>query len=317
MKYKSFEVEEEVLVGRDKFLDLSFPAEYELDFNVMNYLGDLLSDGEISALRNGRKEKVSINENGKGKISIPPGEYELIIRLENEEIAKQKVNVLGDKEIDIVTSHGSFFHNIVISLAILLAIFSILFIIWKRKYSIGLKLILIALLIIALISPWWVLNGDDGTTSTITQTLLYPPRIVTLSSSKEVLGGDVSQVPAEVTMVLSLLSILLAISSLLIFLTIFTKDKLRKTTIIFSILSIILLIFSISIFFYAMGQITEVGVGSFMGSGDIDTSLPGISENEILPSTWGPGIGFYLGILVFVVIVFIALFKKFKPRFLK
>jgi hypothetical protein len=61
-----------------------------------------------------------------------------------------------------------------------------------------------------------------------------------------------------------------------------------------------------------MGQITEVGVGSFIGSSDLETSLPGIAESKILPSSWGPGIGFYLGVLSVIILVLVSLFGKFK-----
>ena len=316
MKYKSFEVEKEISIDKDKTLDLIFPAEYELDFNVMNSYGDFLSDGKISVFRNGKIESESINENGKTKISIPPGRYKVTVYSEGKEIAKQEIDVRGGKEIDILTLQESFLHTIVFYLAIVLAIFSIIFMLWKKKFYAGMKLLVIALLIIALVSPWWILNGDDGTTSTTTKTFLIPSKIITLSSSSDVLGGDVSQVPPEVTMVLGLLSIILAVSCLIIFITIFTKDRFRKTTMLFSILSIVLLIVTLSIFFYAMGQITDVGVGSFMGSDDLETSLPGIAEREILPSSWGPGIGFYLGIIAFVVLVVISVYKKIKTKFL-
>jgi len=70
-----------------------------------------------------------------------------------------------------------------------------------------------------------------------------------------------------------------------------------------------------------MGQITEVGVGNFMGSGNLETNLPGIAESEILSSSWGPGIGFLLAIISFVIIVILffqkRLFSFFKilPKF--
>ena len=85
---------------------------------------------------------------------------------------------------------------------------------------------------------------------------------------------------------------------------------------VLSILSMVFLIVSVLIFFYAMGQITEVGVGSFMGSGELDTNLPGIAESRVLPSSWGPGIGFILAIISFVIILLI-LFQKRLSSLLK
>jgi len=116
-------------------------------------------------------------------------------------------------------------------------------------------------------------------------------------------------------MVLGLLSLLIIISSLIIFITIFSKNKFRKTTALLSVLSVLLLIVTISIFLYAMSMLTEVGVGSFIGSGDLDTSFPGLAENKILPSNWGPGIGFYLGVIGVVILAIVSLQKKITARF--
>jgi len=309
MKYKSFEVNKETIIEKDKFLELIFPAEYELDFNTMDSYGYPLSKGKISVQRNGKSNIASIYENGIAKMSVPPGNYEVSVYSDDNEIAKQGINVRGDKEIDILTSQESLFHTVIIYIGIIIVILSIILMIWKKKYYAGLKLLVIALLIIALVSPWWVLNGDNANTSTETKTLLYPPKIISLSSSSDILGGDISQVPSEVTLVLSLLSILLTISCLLIFITIFTKNRFRRISFLFSIISVVLLVVLLSIFFYVMGQITEVGVGSFMGSGDLETSLPGIAESEILPSSWGPGVGFILTLISFV-LIFLFLFQK-------
>jgi hypothetical protein len=319
MKYKSFEVEEKVSIPDQRSIDLLFPAEYDLDFDAMNSYGYSLSDGEIALHRNLKSERISINKDGKAKISVPPGQYKVIVYSENKDIAKQEINVRGDKEIDILTSQESFLHNVIIYLGIIFLIFSVIFLLLKKKYNSGIKLFVLALLIISLFSPWWVLNGDNANTVTSTKTFLIPPRIMTLSSSPDLIGGDVSQVPSEITLVLTLLSILLAISCLLIFITTLLKNKFKKTNTVFSILNIILLILTITLFYYVMGQITEVGVGSFIGSGDLETNLPGIAESEILESSWGPGTGFILAIisLLFFILLFfqkrlVKLFKTFK-----
>jgi len=310
MKFKSFEIDHKVSISEDKSIEVLFPAEYELNFDTMDSYGYSLSDGEIILRRNRKTESVSIDNNGNAKIIVPPGQYEIELNSENKEIAKQEIIVRGDKEIEILSSQESFLHNLIFYLGIILTLFSIIFMIWKRNYKTGLKLFILALLVISLFSPWWILNGENGNIETSTKTLLFPPRIVTLSSSSELIGGDVSQVPSEVTLILTLLSILLVVSCLTIFITIFTKEKLRKTNIALSIISVILLIFTVLIFFYAMGQITEVGVGSFIGSGELETSLPGIAENEILPSNWGPGIGFIITIISLIIMLFLFFQKR-------
>jgi len=317
MSYKSFDLEESVSIDKDISLNLMFPAEYNIDFNIMNSYGDYLSDGEIAISRNGETKTKEIDQNGKTVFTVPPGEYEIVVFSDDEEIAKQKVIVRGDKKIDIVTSQGSLFHTIIIYLGIILAIFSFIILFWKRKIYTGMKLLSIAFIIIALVSSWWVVNGDDGITSTTTNTFLIPSNIVTFTSSSNILGGDVSQVPEEVTMVLGLLSILLSVTGLLVFISIFTKKRLRKTTIILSILSIVLVIASVSIFFYAMSQLTEASVGSFIGSGDLEITIPGIAESKIIACSWAPGIGFYMGIIAVFCLIITLFDKKLEKCFIK
>ena len=108
-------------------------------------------------------------------------------------------------------------------------------------------------------------------------------------------------------MVLSLLSMLLAFSGLLIGLSLLTKNRFRKTTIMISTISVLLLITTISIFFYTMSQLTEIGVGSFMGKGELETTLPGVASSEMIMSNWGPSIGFYLTLITLIIIIIIPI----------
>jgi hypothetical protein len=56
------------------------------------------------------------------------------------------------------------------------------------------------------------------------------------------------------------------------------------------------------LFFVAMSQVTDVGVGSFSGGGDLEITLPGLQETTVLDCGWGPGIGFYLSIVAAVLL---------------
>jgi len=309
MKYKSFEVNEKVTIPIESSLSITFPAEYEIDISSMDSYGYPLTEGEISIYRHSKSESFPIDKNGNGKISVPPGRYKIIVNSENENIAEQEVDVRGDKEIDILTAQDSFLHTIIFYLGIVLLIFSILFMLLKKKYNFCIILIIIALLIMSLFSPWWILNGENVNTETTTKTLLIPPKIITLSTSSDLIGGDVSQVPSEVTLILQLLSILIAVTCLLIFITIFIRNKFKRTNTFISILILILLVLTIALFYFVMGQITDVGVGSFMGSGELETNLPGIAESEIMQSSWGPGAGFFIAIFS-LIFYFLLVFQK-------
>jgi len=310
MGYKSFDLEEPVLIDQDKTLNLVFPAEYSLHIDLMNSYSDAISNGEILISREGLDETYTIDQNGKTNIIVPPGEYELTVSYNGNTIAKQKVIVRGEKTIDIVTSEGSFLHNICIVLGIALIIISLIVMLWKRKIRIGIRLLVIGIIVIALFTPWWVVSGEDDTISTETNTLLIPTVIVTNTASSDVIGGEVSQLPEELTMVLSLISILLVISGLMVFISLFTHKKMKKTTILLTFLSILLLVATVSVFYYAMSMLTEVSVGGFSGNGNLDITLPGVSESEVLYCSWGPGLGFYLGVFGVVFLILSLFYKK-------
>jgi hypothetical protein len=310
MNYKSFDSKYDVKIDNDTSLELSFPAEYQIDFNVMDSYGDSFSDGEITVTRSSKNVREEINKDGTTVFSVPPGEYEIKVTSDQKEIATQKTDIKGDKKINIVTSKDSFFHTMVTYVGVILAVFSVLLMFWKKKIYGGAPILIIALLIIALVSPWWVLNGRNESVSTTSKTLLVPAKIVSVTQSSSILSGGVSQVPDQVTMVLSLLSILLAITCLIVFVSIFTKNKFRKTTIVLSILSFLMVVVVLSVFFYVMSQITDIGVGSFSGNGGIDTTLPGTADVVNIPCSWGPGLGFYLSITAALCLVIVTFLKK-------
>jgi len=165
------------------------------------------------------------------------------------------------------------------------------------------------------VSPWWVLRGETGSISTTTNTMVVPPKLITLTKSSNATGGEISAVPSEVTMVLGLLSLLVGVACLLIFFSLLTEKKLRKITIILSVLSIVVILLTLVVFYYALSQLTQVGVGSFMGSGTLDITIPGQSVQTAVPCSWGPGFSFYLLIVSFVLLILAFFVKRINARF--
>jgi len=307
--YKAFKVEDNITVDKDSTLDARFPAEFPLTFLLFDSYAGPLSQGELSFQRNGKTESTSIKENGIVVMKLPPGDYKILVHANDETIAQQQVQVRGEKTLDIVTSQGSLLHMVIEYLGLALIIGAFIFILWKRKLTVGLKLIAVGVLIVALVSPWWVLQGETGTVSTKTNTLVIPPQLVTLTTSSNATGGEISAVPQEVTMVLGLLSLLVAVACIVIVLSLALKNKFRKTTILVWLMSIIVLLLTLILFYYAFSQLTQVGVGSFMGSGTLDITIPGGEAQTKVPCSWGPGIGFYL-LIVSVVLVVLSFFGK-------
>ena len=306
--YKSFVIKRNVTVNEDEVLEIVFPAEFNVDFELMNSYGLSLGDGKVILSRDGKNIEGE-TQNGEATFSVPPGLYNLKVVSDGKEVAKQTVDVKGNKGISIVTSKESIVHETVFYIGVILAAAAILFILWKRKLGIGVKLLTLAFILVAMVSPWWILTGDNGTVETTTKTLLYPSEMVTLTSSSSVSGGEVAAVPDVFTTVLGLLLLLLIVASTLILLTLFLQNRRRFST-ISSVVAIALLIVTVVLFFYAMSQVTNIGVGSFSGNGDLDVTLPGEEGTVVLSCSWGPGVGFYLSIAAVLSLICLQLYKR-------
>jgi phosphoglycerol transferase MdoB-like AlkP superfamily enzyme len=161
------------------------------------------------------------------------------------------------------------------------------------------------------------LSGEKNTVSTTTNTFVVPPQIITLTRSSNAIGGEISAVPEEVTMVLGVLSLLVAVTCFILFLSLLTMKRLKKTTMMLSLLSIAILLLSLIVFFYAFSQLTQVGVGSFMGSGNLDVTLPGEVEQTTIACSWSPGIGFYLLIPSLILLVLTLFIKRIEKKFIR
>jgi hypothetical protein len=317
MSYKAFRLEENFTLEKTTTIDITFPAEFSLDFSVFNSYANRLSNGDISLQRNGKTASTSIQQNGTASAMVPPGDYMMLVRADNEVIAQQQIQVRGEKTMDIVTTQDSFLHTLIVYLGIILVIGALVFSLWKKRLVFGFKLLTIGLLLIALVSPWWALSGEKDTISTTTNTYVVPPQLITLTTSSNAIGGEISAVPGEVTTVLGVLSLLVAVTCFILFLSLLIMNRLRKTTMILSLLSIVILFLSLIVFFYAFSQLTQVGVGSFMGSGYLDVALPGEVEQTSILCYWGPGIGFYLLIPSLILLVLTFFIKRVTEKFIR
>ena len=230
---------------------------------------------------------------------------------------------LGNRKVvrvNVVANVESLLHNAAIVFGIAIVIFAAIIVFWKKQLKVILWLVALGFLIIAIANPWWGLSGENGNTITSTQTLLVPSTIVTMSSTTNLIGGEISEIPEELTMVLQLLSLLIIVTCICLPLTILLHNRYQKISTIILTVAGILVFIVVLLFFVAMSQVTEVGVGSFMGNGNLEISLPGTGGNVEIMCNWGPGIGFYLGLVALLIIFFVPGYKiinKLKNKFFK
>ena len=67
------------------------------------------------------------------------------------------------------------------------------------------------------------------------------------------------------------------------------------------------------LFYIVFNELTKVGIGSFIGSGDIGINIPGESSDIIASSTWGPTIGFILCVVSMILLI-ISSYLHIKKR---
>jgi len=307
LKYKSFELKENIIVEYDKTIELVIPAEYTISLNVMNNIGMNIDSATIVISRNNRDIKFDIEKNGKSVFTVPPGTYDIKILVDDVTVAMQELDVRSDKTLDIITGYSSFIYRFVFLIGIIAGVAIFVFMFLKKKVNLCLKLLVVVLLFVSIFQPWWILTGEDNDVQTCTINMLYPPKMVTLTSSPNVIGGSLSVINDDFTTVMVLLSGLIVFSIILILLSFFIKDRFCKSrkAILFTV--ILLLIVCIGLFYYAMSMVTNIGVGGFMGSGDISVSIPGRIQSVNLVCNWGPGIGFIL-VVVSLIILFLSIF---------
>lgn len=310
MGYKSFAFKEEVTVDSDAAGQYVFPAELEVTASFFNAYGMALSGGDLRVTRSGTTLEAGIDGDGRATFVVPPGSYTTVAHVDGDDVAVEVISVKGDKSVDIVTDHRSFIHTLVAATggAILLGALIVFFL--KRNLALSLQVGTVGLLAVALASSWWSLAGSEGGTSTTTKTFLIPSKIVTITSSTEALGGDISSIPAELTMVLTLIAVFLVLACGLIFLRMSLRKRMPRVAAVLAAVNVTLLLLSLLLFVYAMSQLTEVGVGSFMGSGDLEVSIPGDQAGSTMVScSWGPGRGFYLGFLAMFLVTGVSLYR--------
>jgi hypothetical protein len=259
-----------------------------------------------------------ISHSGKAIVSLPPGTYTAHIETDGKEVAQQVIDVKGKKTVSIVTQHTSLIYTLVIVLGMIgIGIAAVLFLLKKKHLMAAIKLAVIGLIMIALVSSWWTLEGEQSHWTTTTNTRLIPAKIVTITTDDEVAGGNISSVPPEFSLVLMLIALLLMLVALLVFTQVWLEEKHARLGIVLGLLSIILVCLSLVLFQYAMSQVTQVGVGGFSGSGTLEVSIPGdLAGSKTFSCSWGPGTGFYLGILVAVLLVLCFVYKYKKHLYL-
>ncbi len=337
LSYKTFIFEESVRIstyGSDE-LAIVFPAEFNVATNIFDARGTPLPNAKVVVERKGMEIQAITDEMGSAIFSIPPGSYNFSVYYKDELIANRKVEVLTKIAYEIVTNNEPLLPSIITSLTIILLV-GVAFLSYRKKDAMFfLKILAISLAIMAIVSPWWELQGSssDPYIETSTKLFMTPAKMITITSNDNVtigepyLVGDGFSAEVELlftTVVVSFISVIELLTAIMIVgiiciisNLILTNFSRRRLSFVVFLLAIILFIGTIAAFSYAMSELTNESIGSFIGEGDLVVSIPGEESYDTVFCSWGPNIGFYLLLLSLVVLILIVVLnikRKFKVK---
>ncbi|MCD6107951.1 MAG: carboxypeptidase regulatory-like domain-containing protein [Thermoplasmata archaeon] len=306
IQYKSFTLEENLKVNKNQIVDLVFPVEFQTKIDVFDMRGTSLQNTKIIVSRDGKEIEKLKEKQGSIQFYLPPGDYKLTVYSDDKLIGERKLEIIGEQSIELVTIKKPFFPLLSIVGSALLILLGLLFSRGKMKNL--LKIFAISLLILSVTSPWWMLQGlSDNGIKVYTSMFLTPISLTTILNGPGLIAGEISSQYLTDTFTTVMLAILIfiIISCLLSAFSILL-EKIEKTTLskVILLAGVIFLVLSLALFYYTFSTMAKMGIGSFLGEGNIEMSIPGEKAASIMYCEWGPSTGFNICLLsVFILML--------------
>lgn len=296
IQYKSFVLEKDIRIpSTDE--TLVFPAEFPISFHIYDSRGTTL-DGVIVQVDRGGKTQQTMNNGSQTIFSLPPGSYQVQVISGNTIIGQRTLHVAGERTVAMITNQVSMVPLVGLILAGAVLTVGLLLSIRKKDLMKFLLLLTISLLVIALVFPWWSLQGSTSDIETSSTLYLIPLNLVSLTTTSQDIVGEISYLPDIFPTIMMMIPILTGIASLLIVAEIvFKKAQKKSWQLLFFIAALVLLYGSLIVFTGAMSAFTEVGVGSLIGNGTLNIAIQGQENLTSVQCDWGPGTGFWIYII--------------------
>jgi len=298
ISYRGYEKKKTVDVPAcGELISIRFAFTSPISFRLLTIRGEPVSsnDAQITVKRDGQMIASGIQPDG--SIDLPPGSYTVNVFEQNTLIGSKKIQVSHATTIDIVTTIPSLV-VIILSLGAIL-LFSciiILFMFGHASLNTSLKLLVLILVILSLIQPWWSLSAEttDGSATKKSEMYLYPHTMIEEYTYKDHRYIDLSTIPEMFTQFLQVLLYVIYAGIGLLLISFIPNIFLRKR---FSLLLVTVSIVFVSIvavaFTIGMSKIAEISLGVLQGSNILSISLP-FGEMVYMNGQWGLGTGFYL-----------------------
>ncbi|MCX6666784.1 MAG: carboxypeptidase-like regulatory domain-containing protein, partial [Euryarchaeota archaeon] len=295
--------------------NIGFTAKFDLFTELFNSRGDGINDENLKMdiIRDGRTISGSIKPNE--IVSLPPGNYTINVYSDGDLLGFKNIELTSDREIKIVTVLEP-------SLPVLITLLSLIFIgeifvfLIFKKISLNtfLKLLAMALILLSLFQPWWVLNAssDNPIAEKNTNMFIVPQAMIDRTTYNDKPYLELATIPELFTNFLGVLLLIVCSGFVLLGLSFIPNIFLRRRfSIILISASILFFILVSGAFSVGMSKICEISLGSLQGEGAMNVVLPG-GGNAAMSASWGLGIGFYLCILSALIATAAGLLDSFR-----
>lgn len=283
---------------------IQFAYTSPLSFHLLTIQGERILEpqAKISVKREGKT--IYSGRSPDESIEIPPGTYIVNVYEENQLIGSKKVEFTYQTTVNIVTSTPSLI-VLLASIGSLILFVGCLIMVFLRKLSLNacLKLIVISLVLLSLVQPWWYLHGETSNrlTEKTSEMFLYPQTMIEKYDINGQQYIDIATIPQTFTQFLQMLLIVIFIGISLIVVSFIPNIVLKKRfAFVLLVTSIVFVIIVAIAFSLGMAKITAISVGSLQGSSTLNVLLPS-GDMVYMSADWGLGQGFLLMILAAII----------------
>ncbi len=294
---------------------IEFTARFDLCTDLFDSRGNPINsqDLKIDIIRKGQTIYDSI---GPSRIvSLPPGNYAINVYSDGKFIGFKNIELTSDRDIKIVTVLEPSL-PVVITLLSLIFIGEIFVFLIFKKISLNtfLKLLAMALILLSLFQPWWVLNAssDSPISEKNINMFIVPQAMIDKTMCNDRPYLELATIPEFFTNFLGALLFIVCSGFVLLGLSfipnIFLK---RRFSIILISASILFFILVSGAFSLGMSKICEISLGSLQGEGAMNVVLPD-GVNAAMYASWGLGIGFYLCVISALIATAAGLLDSFR-----
>ncbi len=316
LNYKSYFLKQDIMIPCEKKpFDLFFNFDYLVKTTIFNNRGLKIQDAKVVFERDGKEVNVKCNRDGFSEVKLPHGIYNVKVFVGDDLVGRRKLDVISDRSFDIVTILEPVY-PLLISILVVISFFVFSFLTLKRKkFVLFIKGLVVCLMIISVISPWWSLHGSsiDPSFDSYSDIYLLPPEIISITKTSNVITGERASnfITNDLLNIMMFFSIVICLVCLLLFLNVlFEKHGKKKLAKSFYLLSVFLIVACILVFYFGISMLAKTGVGTFIGSDNLDYDVPGEDIKISAYGSWGPGLGFYLCAVSSILLVTLQFFKR-------